>query len=66
MPVLMMPAIAVSHGRINWFAAKASMAVVGLLGVLFAWLLVRRIGGKAAAGGWCGLARRPESFLLGL
>ena len=47
-PVLMMPALAISGSKINWFAVKGTMVIVGLLGVILAWYWVRRVSGKTA------------------
>ena len=43
LPLMMMPVIALSGKKINWYVAKATMAVVGLIGVIAAWFLVRRV-----------------------
>ena len=42
-PVLLMPAMAISGTTVNWTLAKGSMIAVGLLGGLFAWLLTWRV-----------------------
>jgi hypothetical protein len=42
-PLLLMPAVAVSGEKINWLAVKVTMAIVGLIGVLAVWCLVRRV-----------------------
>ena len=46
LPIMMMPAIALSGTKINWHAAKATMAIVGLIGIIAAWFLVRRVTGR--------------------
>lgn len=47
MPLLMAPAVAVSGERIDWLAVKATMILVGLLGICLAWMLVRRVTERA-------------------
>ncbi len=55
-PVLMMPAMALSGDKINWLAVKWSMVIVGLIGVVCVWLLARRIGGSDFYGDLAALA----------
>ena len=42
-PVLLVPAAALSGDHLNWVAVKATMILVGLLGILATWFLVARI-----------------------
>lgn len=43
MPVLMAPALILSGNTINWLAAKWTVALIGLAGIVLSWLLVRRL-----------------------
>lgn len=45
LPVLLIPAAALGPGPLSWLAAKWTMAAVGLLGVVLAWFLARRLTG---------------------
>lgn len=46
-PVLMIPATLLSGDTINWYLVKWTMCLIGLAGVLFAWLYVRSITGNS-------------------
>ncbi|MBE0671049.1 MAG: glycosyltransferase family 39 protein [Anaerolineales bacterium] len=41
-PILMMPAVAVSGEKISWLAVKITSSLIGLLGIIFVWCLIRR------------------------
>lgn len=43
LPVLLMPALAVSGETINWWAVNGTILRIGLLGVVLVWLYARRL-----------------------
>lgn len=53
LPVILMPAMALGGDRVNWHLVKGTMALVGLAGVVIAWVYVRRWTGRPA---WADLA----------
>ena len=61
-PFLMLPAVAMSGERINWWLAKGTMITIGLLGVPIVWKLVRRCGGSPTTADLTALAIALSPF----
>jgi len=49
MPVLMAPAVALSGLPVNWLILKLTVATIGILGVVLAWILTKRLTGDDRA-----------------
>ena len=61
-PVPMMPAMPLSGERVDWCLVKGTMALVGLLGVVLAWYLARRVTGDPPTVDWAALALGLNPF----
>ncbi|GGA84181.1 hypothetical protein GCM10011369_27750 [Neiella marina] len=46
MAMLLMPSVVLSGDNINWFLVKFTMMLVGLVGIVFSWLYIRRLSGS--------------------
>jgi Dolichyl-phosphate-mannose-protein mannosyltransferase len=61
MPALLVPAVALSGGTVNWLLVKCTMSLLGSLGVVFTWFYLRRVSesGTVADLGALAVAANP-------